>query len=226
MSKIDFDFGFFLENFPEILPYLPMTLFIAGASMSFAIIIGLALALVQTQKVPVLSSLVTAYISFFRALPSVVLLFIAYYGLPQLFPILIPVGAVTVTVACFSFKFAAYLSEIFRAALSSVDLGQREAGLTVGFSIAQIYRRIILPQAFVIALPAMGNVLISLLKDSSVAFFVGVTEMLAAGKMLSAANFRFFETYLAVGLMYWGIVVLYSFAQRKLENKLAAPYKR
>lgn len=221
-----FDISYFFSVFPEILPYLPITLYISLISMFFAMIIGLAIALVRAGKVPILNGIMTLYISLFRGIPSVVLLFIIYYGLPQLFPVLTALGAMTAAIICFSLKFAAYLAEIFRAGLESVDRGQKEAGLTVGLSSAQLYRRIILPQAFINALPATGNTFISLLKDSSVAFFVGVSELLAAGKLLTTQSYKFFEIYLAVGLVYWGVVVIYSGLQKYLENKLSVPYKR
>ena len=83
-----------------------------------------------------------------------------------------------------------------------------------------------MPQAFVNALPGTGNMFISLLKDSSVAFFVGVPELLAAGKLLTVESYKFFETYLAVGIIYWLVVVFYSWLQKIAERKLASPYKR
>lgn len=132
----------------------------------------------------------------------------------------------TAAVLCFSLKYSAYLAEIFRAGLESVDNGQREAGLAMGLSLTKIYRYVILPQAFVNALPGTGNMFISLLKDSSVAFFVGVPELLAAGKLLTVESYKFFETYLAVGIIYWLVVVFYSWLQKIAERKLASPYKR
>lgn len=132
----------------------------------------------------------------------------------------------TAAVLCFSLKYSAYLAEIFRAGLESVDNGQREAGLAMGLSLTKIYRYIILPQAFVNALPGTGNMFISLLKDSSVAFFVGVPELLATGKLLTVESYKFFETYLAVGIIYWLVVVFYSWLQKIAERKLASPYKR
>lgn len=223
---MNFNIDYFLRVFPAILPYVPVTLYLALVAMLFAMILGIAIALLRTARLPVIEPFIALYISLFRGIPSVVLLFIIYYGLPQLFPILTKMGAMTAAIICFSLKFSAYLAEIFRAGLESVDHGQKEAGLTVGLSIAQVYRRIIFPQAFVNALPATGNTFISLLKDSSIAFFVGVLELLAAGKLLTTESYRFFETYLAVGLVYWGLVVLYSWLQKALEKRLNIPYRR
>lgn len=223
---MNFNINYFFSVFPQILPYLPVTLFIAIISFVFATILGLAIALIRNNKIIVMDSFWALFISLFRGIPSVVLLFIIYYGLPQIFPIMKQVGATTAAIICFSLKYSAYLAEIFRAGLTSVDLGQKEAGLTSGLSTIQVYRGIILPQAMINALPNAGNMFISLLKDSSVAFFVGVQELLAAGKMLTANSFLYFETYLAVGIVYWLTVVAYSWLQKQLERKLTKPYHR
>ncbi|MCX8597022.1 MULTISPECIES: amino acid ABC transporter permease [unclassified Gilliamella] len=223
---MNFNINYFFSVFPQILPYLPVTLFIAITSFVFATILGLAIALIRNNKIIVIDSFLALFISLFRGIPSVVLLFIIYYGLPQIFPIMKQVGATTAAIICFSLKYSAYLAEIFRAGLTSVDLGQKEAGLTSGLSTIQVYQGIILPQAMINALPNAGNMFISLLKDSSVAFFVGVQELLAAGKMLTANSFLYFETYLAVGIVYWLTVVAYSWLQKQLERKLTKPYHR
>ncbi|OCG20304.1 MULTISPECIES: amino acid ABC transporter permease [unclassified Gilliamella] len=223
---MNFNVNYFLSVFPQILPYLPVTLFITIVSIMFAIILGLAIALLRSNKIIIIDTLFALFISLFRGIPSVVLLFIIYYGLPQIFPVLKQMGATTAAIICFSLKYSSYLAEIFRASLESVDHGQKEAGLTVGLSKIQVYRGIILPQAMVSALPNTGNMFISLLKDSSVAFFVGVQELLAAGKMLTANSLLYFETYLAVGIVYWLTVVIYSWIQKQLEQKLTVPYHR
>lgn len=223
---MNFNIDYFFGVFGQILPYLPVTLFIAIVSISFAIVLGLAIALLRNNKIIIVDAIFSLFISLFRGIPSVVLLFIIYYGLPQIFPVLKQMGATTAAIICFSLKYAAYLAEIFRAGLASVDIGQKEAGLTSGLTIFQVYRGIILPQAMVNALPNTGNMFISLLKYSSVAFFVGVQELLAAGKMLTANSFLYFETYLAVGIVYWLTVVAYSWLQKQLERKLTKPYHR
>lgn len=223
---MNFDFAYFISVFPQVIGYLPTTLLIAIVSILVSIVLGLLIALLRVKRVLVLDQLLALYISLFRGMPSVVLLFTVYYGLPQMFPVLTKMPAIVAAIICFSLKYSAYLAEIFRAGLESVDHGQKEAALTVGLSSAQLYRHIILPQAFVNALPSTGNMFISLVKDSSVAFFAGVPELLAAGKLLTVESYRFFETYLAVGIIYWAVVVLYSWAQKWLEVKLSVPYHR
>lgn len=223
---MNFDLAYFFSVFPEIIGFLPTTLLISVISIVLAIIFGLMIALIRIQKIPFIDPLLALYISLFRSMPSVVLLFLVYYGSPQIIPAMIKMPAITATIICFTLKYSAYLAEIFRAGLESVDNGQKEAGSAVGLSPLQIYRHIILPQAFVNALPSTGNMFISLLKDSSVAFFVGVPELLSAAKLMTVESYKFFETYLAVGIIYWLVVVLYSWLQKILEAKLATPYKR
>ncbi|MDO4626164.1 MAG: amino acid ABC transporter permease [Pasteurellaceae bacterium] len=223
---MNFDFAYFLDVFPQIIGYLPTTLYIAIVSILIAILLGLTIALLRVRHIAILDQLLAFYISLFRGMPSVVLLFIVYYGLPQMLPVLKSLPAISAAIICFALKYSAYLAEIFRAGLESVDRGQKEAGSAMGLSAIKIYQHIILPQAFVNALPSIGNMFTSLLKDSSIAFFVGVPELLAAGKLLTAESYKFFETYLAVGIIYWLVVVLYSTVQKAVEQRLIVPYKR
>ncbi|MGW9129229.1 amino acid ABC transporter permease, partial [Paenibacillus chitinolyticus] len=207
------------------LKYLPLTLVMAVVAMIFAIAIGLVLALITKNRVPVLHQLANVYISFFRATPTLVQLFLIYYGLPQLFPSFSALNALTAAIIGLSIKNSAYLAEIFRAALGSVDNGQLEACLAVGMTKAQAYRRIILPQATRNAIPASGNTFIGLVKETSLAFTLGVAELFAQGKMMASASLKFFEIYLAVAIVYWALTIVYSLLQQWLEKRLSKPYK-
>ena len=193
--------------------------------MVFAIILGLVLAFIRNSKVPVLYEIAGLYISFFRAIPMLVQLFLIYYGLPQLFPAFTAMEALTAAIIGLSLKESAYLAEIFRAALNSVDKGQLEACLSVGMTKVQAYRRILLPQATRNALPATGNQFISLIKETSLAFTLGVVELFAEAKIMAAESLKFFETYLAVAIVYWILIILYSYFQRLFEKRLGRPYQ-
>ncbi|MGL9719241.1 amino acid ABC transporter permease [Symbiopectobacterium sp.] len=217
---MNIDFAYLLKVFPQVLLYLPTTLLLAVVSMIFAMILGLVLALLRESKITVLVKVIEFYISLFRGIPSLVQLLIIYFGLPQLFPALSDLTAMSAAIIGFSLKTSAYMAEIFRAALASVDWGQTEAGLSIGMNRSQIYRRIVLPQAMLNALPATGNTFISLIKDTSVAFALGVSELFAEGKMIAAESLRFFETFLVVGLIYWLVIIVYSRLQNWLEKKL------
>ncbi|MXV42545.1 amino acid ABC transporter permease [Bacillus subtilis] len=223
MNTIDWEF--MISAFPTLIQALPITLFMAIAAMIFAIIGGLILALITKNKIPVLHQLSKLYISFFRGVPTLVQLFIIYYGLPQLFPEMSKMTALTAAIIGLSLKNAAYLAEIFRAALNSVDDGQLEACLSVGMTKFQAYRRIILPQAIRNAIPATGNTFIGLLKETSLAFTLGVMEMFAQGKMYASGNLKYFETYLAVAIVYWVLTMIYSMLQDLFERAMSKPYR-
>jgi len=222
--NLNIDIVHLIEVVVSLLPFIPLTLFLAVISMVIAIFGGLILALILRSNIPGLKQLAIVYVSFFRAIPTLVQLFLIYYGLPQIFPIITGMTAITAAIVGLSLKQSAYLAEIFRAALGSVDKGQIEACLTVGMTKVQAYRRVVLPQATRNAVPATGNMFISIIKETSLAFTLGVVELFAQGKILAAESLRFFETYLALALLYWIMIVLYTFIQQAFEKRLEKPY--
>nr|WGD85959.1 amino acid ABC transporter permease [Bacillus subtilis] len=224
MNTIDWEF--MISAFPTLIQYSSDHVVYTIAAMIFAIIGGLILALITKNKIPVLHQLSKLYISFFRGVPTLVQLFLIYYGLPQLFPEMSKMTALTAAIIGLSLKNAAYLAEIFRAALNSVDDGQLEACLSVGMTKFQAYRRIILPQAIRNAIPATGNTFIGLLKETSLVLFtLGVMEMFAQGKMYASGNLKYFETYLAVAIVYWVLTMIYSMLQDLFERAMSKPYR-
>ncbi len=222
--NLNLDFGYLVDIIPELLTFIPLTLFLAVISMIFAVIGGLILALITRSNIPVLKQLATIYISFFRAIPTLVQLFLIYYGLPQIFPAFGAITAITAAILGLSLKQSAFLAEIFRAALNSVDKGQVEACLSVGMTKAQAFRRIVLPQATRNAIPATSNIFIGLIKETSLAFTLGVVELFAQGKILAAGSLKFFETYLALALLYWFMVILFTMIQQVVEKRMEKPY--
>ncbi|AYV68103.1 amino acid ABC transporter permease [Niallia circulans] len=222
--NLNLDFPYLVDILPELLEFIPLTLFLAVLSMVFAIIGGLILAVISRSNIPVLKQLAAVYISFFRAIPTLVQLFLIYYGLPQIFPALSAMTAITAAILGLSLKQAAFLAEIFRAALNSVDKGQVEACLSVGMTKVQAFRRIVLPQATRNAIPATSNIFIGLIKETSLAFTLGVVELFAQGKIIAASSLKFFETYLALALLYWVLIILVTFVQRAIEKRMEKPY--
>ncbi|WP_031546938.1 amino acid ABC transporter permease [Salinicoccus luteus] len=222
---MNFDLAYMLEIIPELLVYIPITLYLAIVSMIIAVAIGVVLSLLLVNKTPVLLQLSKLYISFFRGTPVLVQLLMIYFGLPQLFPWLNSLSAVNAAIIAFSLNTSAYLAEIFRAALISVDKGQTEAAISTGLTYRQAVWGIVLPQAVRNAVPATGNMFIGLIKNSSLAFTIGVTELLAQGKLLATATLQFFEAYLAVGIIYWGMTIVYSWVQRWYEARINRPYE-
>ena len=221
-----FDFAYMMEILPDLLGYLPITLYLTLASMAIAVIIGGLFSVVLVNKVPVLTQIIQVIMSFFRGTPPIVQLLLIYFGLPQILPIATGMSAETASILTFSLNTAAYLAEVFRAALDSVDEGQVEAAMTVGLTYGQTLRGIVLPQAVRNAIPGTGNTFVGLLKNSSLAFTIGVVELLAQGKLFASNSLKFFEAYFAVALIYWALTILYSLLQNWYEKRLAVPYTR
>ncbi|WP_413627897.1 amino acid ABC transporter permease [Fructilactobacillus vespulae] len=222
---MNFDVSYFIAVFPQLLKYIPLTLMMAVVAMIVSIGLGFLITLMKLSKFRILNKIGNVYISFFRGMPGLVQLFLIFYGLPQLFPVFKGISAVFAVILGLGFKNSAYLAEIFRSAILSVDKGQIEAGKSLKISDWKIYVYILLPQAFVNALPATGNIFISLIKETSLAFALGITEIFAEGKIIAGSSFRYLETYLAVGIIYWGLVIVYSWLQSLIERKVGVPYR-
>ncbi|MGL5068269.1 MAG: ABC transporter permease subunit [Sarcina sp.] len=216
-----FDILYAKEIFPKVLVGLKTTLIIAVVSMIIGLIIGLILSIIRVYKVPVLKQIVEVYISFFRGTPLLVQLFLLYFGLPQIIPELRDMSAYFATIIGLGLNSSAYIAEVLRSSIDAIDDGQMEACYSLGMTRAQGLRRIVLPQAFRIAIPPLGNVFIDNIKSSSLAFTLGVVEILAQAQMIAAASYRFFEPYVIAALIYWAVILFFSFLQRRLEKKLS-----
>ena len=160
------------------------------------------------------------FITFFRGTPLLVQLFLFYYGLPQVLPVLAGINGVTAAIIGLTLHFSAYMAESIRAAILGVDRSQWEAAQAVGMTQTQSMRRIILPQAARVAAPTLVNYFIDMIKSTSLAFTLGVTEMMGATQKEAAGSFLYFEAFLVVAALYWGIVEMLSFLQKQLERHL------
>ena len=221
-----FDFTYMIELLPILFKYLGTTLEMAIWGLFFALALALVLANLRVFKVPVLDQLSQLYISFFRGTPLLVQLFLLYYGLPQVFPIFVGLDAFSAAVIGLTLHFAAYMAESIRAAIIGVDRSQMEASLSIGMTTPQAMRRIILPQATRVALPSLMNYFIDMIKSTSLAFTLGVSEIMAKAQMEASSSFKFFEAFLAVALIYWGVVIILTRVQTWAETKLNKAYVR
>lgn len=218
------DIHYMLGLFPFLLGYLPLTLEMAATAMVLALVLASLLAVVRVAQVPVLNQLCALVISFFRGTPLLVQLFLFYYGLPQVLSFLTAINGVTATIMGLTLHFSAYMAESIRAAIIGVDRSQTDAALSIGMTQGQLMRRIILPQAIRIALPTLVNYFIDMIKSTSLAFTLGVTELMGATQKESASSFLYFEAFLTVAIIYWVVVELLSFIQRRLERRLNRAY--
>ncbi len=206
-----FDIGYIFSAIPLILRAIPLTFVIVALSLFFGTLLGLLLTSMKLGKNPVMALIATTYVSFIRGTPTLLQLYLVYYGLPKVLEL---VGVninnwdrVFFAIAAFSLNSGAFLSEVMRSAYLAVDVGQQEAALSVGMGGMQTLRRIIFPQAFAIALPNLGNSIIQLLKETSLAFIIGVNEIMGQAQLIIGRGYgvRQFETFIAVSLIYWAI---------------------
>ena len=218
MRALDLDY--MLGLVPVILGYVPLTIGMALAAMVCALLLACLLAVERVARIPVLDQGVQLFISFFRGTPLLVQLFLFYYGLPQILPVLSGINGVTAAIIGLTVHFSAYMAESIRAAILGVDRSQWEAAQAVGMTLGQSMRRIILPQATRVAAPTLVNYFIDMIKSTSLAFTLGVTEMMGATQKEAAGSFLYFEAFLVVAMMYWAIVEALSFVQKRLELRL------
>lgn len=203
------------------------TIPLAIISFFFGLILALITALVRLSKKSgpflIIKWLFSFYVWLFRSTPLLVQLFIVFFGLPYLkikgvFPNGIKLEPFTAGVITFSLNTGAYASETIRAAISSVPEGQWEAGLAMGMSKLRTLWRIILPQAFRVALPPLSNSFISLVKDTSLAASITIMEMFAVSQQLAAENYQPLLMYSLVALIYAVFTTLLTFLQKYLEH--------
>ncbi|MCP6730966.1 sulfur-containing amino acid ABC transporter permease TcyL [Bacillus subtilis] len=219
-----FDMNMIGDFVPTLTAYLPVTLYILTLSLLFGFVLGLFLALPRIYNIPIANQLAKVYISFFRGTPIMVQLFIVFYGIPALTGL---IGIDTskmdpfyAAVATYALSNAAAAAEIIRAGVGSVDKGQTEAAYSIGLSGSQAFRRIVLPQALVQAFPNMGNMVISSLKDTSLAFSIGVMDMSGRGQTLITSSNHSLEVYIALSIVYYAVAVLFEWFFRVAEKRI------
>ena len=196
---------------------LTMTIPLTIISFAIGLVIALAVALARLSPNVVLSNIARFYISIIRGTPLLVQLFIVFFALPEFGVKIDPVPA---AVIAFSLNVGGYAAEIIRSAIQSIPKGQWEAAETIGLNYTGTLRRIILPQAARVAVPPLSNTLISLVKDTSLASTILVTELLRQAQIIAAPTFEFFALYGTAAIYYWVICLVLSFGQSRLERRL------
>lgn len=210
--------GILADSFGKILlPGLKMTIPLTVFSFALALLIAVATALAQFANVRGLKHLARFYIWVIRGTPLLVQLFVVFYGLPNAGIMLKPFPAAVIV---FSINEGAYMAETVRSALEAVPAGQMEAGECVGMSYFQIIRRFILPQALRTAFPPLSNSLIAMMKDTSLAANITVTEMFMVTQRIVARTYEPLALYLEVGLIYLLFSTALTWVQRIGEKKL------
>ncbi|MCC9296472.1 amino acid ABC transporter permease [Clostridium sp. WLY-B-L2] len=217
---MNFDFKWFINLFPIVLPSLKLTIEMSLISLLFTLMLSIIISIIRYYKVWGFSQIFGIYITFFRATPLVAQLFILYFGFPSIIPALKSMTAFQATVIALTLNTASFMAETLRAAIESVEKGQLEACYSMGMTKYQTMIRVVLPQAFVVALPSLGNQFIGIIKGTALGFTVGLADIMAKAKMEAALSLRFFEAYLCVTLIYLVIVVFMEKLQGLLERKI------
>ncbi len=205
----------------SFLPLLKGAIFYTIPLTLITFVIGLILAiltaLARISHLKILQMIARIYVSIIRGTPLLVQLFIIFYGLPT---VGITLDSYVAAIIGFSLSVGAYGSEIIRAAIISIPKGQWEAGYSIGMSYSQVLRRIILPQATRVSIPPLSNSFISLVKDTSLASLVLLTELFRKAQEIAATNYEFLLVYSEAALIYWVICFFLSILQQSLETRL------
>ncbi len=202
---------------PIALAGLTGTIPLALISFAVGLVIALGVALLRISTSRVLRAIARVYVSIIRGTPLLVQLFVIFYGLGSLGIIVDPWPS---AILAFSLNVGGYGAEVIRAAILSVPQGQWEAAYTVGMGRSRTLTRVILPQAVRVAVPPLSNTFISLVKDTSLASLILVTELFRVAQQIAAASYKFMELYLTAALVYWVFCLVLSSAQGLLEKRL------
>ena len=231
-----FDISYVFEYLVKLLPTLKVTLFIVVSSIVIGLVASFIVALPQLYKIPILRRFSQVYLSFFRGTPILIQLFLFYYGLPEILKLVhvdvAKVPALYFVILTYALHSGAYMAEMIRAAVGAVDRGQVEAAYSVGMTGFQAFTRIVLPQAMAISVPVFANLVIANLKDTSLAFSLGIMELTGKSQTLAVMSRHFVETYISLAIIYFiisfGLEKLFHLIEHKLlkhERRIAADDK-
>ena len=218
MSSFHWDWGFAWAILPELLQGLVVTVVatLLGSMVAFAL--GMVWAFVRVLRISLLTPSVSFFVDFIRGTPLLIQLYFLYYVLPTWG---LTISALPTGIFGLGLFYSAYAAEIFRAGIEDLPAGQWEAALTLGLPVRRVWLGIILPQAIRSVVPILGNVIISMFKQSSLLSTITVFELLAAGLNIGSVNYRYVEPLTLVGAFYFAISFLSARIVRSLEAKHA-----
>lgn len=219
------NFEFIREALPQVLAAVPVTLEMAVLATVAGWILGILIAVVRRNHIPVVSQICAVFVSFIRGVPMVILLYVSYYALPMMIYSATGIDTTSIpaiwyAIVALSLDQAAYSSEVFRAALDSVNRGQLEAAWSVGMTTWQAMRRIIFPQAMAVALPNLSGLFIGIIRGTALAYYVGVYEITATANLLATPGLNFIEAYVMTTLIYELISFICNRLFGSAENRL------
>ena len=215
---MDFRFDIIINAFPLLIEGAIFTIQITALSVAIGIIIGLFVGVARISKIRIIKWLAAIYVDFLRGTPLLVQIFLIYFALPVLTGI--KMNPFVAAIAACSINSGAYVAEIFRAGIQSIDNGQMEAGRSLGLSWFQTMRYIIIPQAFKNIFPALGNEFIVLLKETSVSGYIAMQDLTKGGDIIRSRTYDAFMPLIAVALIYLVIVMILTAGVHVLERRL------
>jgi polar amino acid transport system permease protein len=218
LGTIKLDAEFINKWIPFILTGVPVTLFVSGTAIVLAIVLAILGALGRISSHPIPNAIASFYVSFFRGTPLLLQILFIYLALPQAGIVIpeLPTG-----ILALGLNYGAYMTEIFRAGIQAVPHGQTEAAQSLGMSSRSTFVRIIVPQAFKIVTPAIGNDFVAMLKDSSLVSAIAVQELLWRAQAAGRPTLQSMQTLLIAALVYWLMTILFSVLQSRLERRMA-----
>lgn len=211
---------------PYILGGIPITIIVSIFSIAAAIVFAVLGALGRLSVRAPVFAMATLYVSLVRGTPLIVQILFVFLALPQIIPGAAGIPLIVLAIFALAFNYGAYMTEIFRAGIQAVPRGQIEAAGALGMTDAQTMRRVILPQAIRIVIPAIGNEFIAMIKDSALVSLMGVQELLWRAQRVGQSNFRSLETLLLAALVYWSLTIAFSVVQDRLERRMAESDRR
>lgn len=227
---MNLNYSFMVNSIPIILKALPLTALISVLSMILGGLLGLFIGLIRYYRVPLLNRFFQAYISLVRGFPLVVQLYIAYFGIPYYINLYCQsigidnltkyIPPVAFAILAFSINMSAYVAEVVRSALDSLDVGQHEACLSIGMTPFHTMAHILLPQAMVAAIPNLVNQFIGNIKASTLAYMISVNEMMGVAVKLANRAFNYIEIYIVTAIIYWALCILLERAFGNMEARL------
>ncbi len=237
LSLMNVEFGYILDHFGFVFLGLGVTITVSLVSIAIASLLALVGALMRLSPRSVLQGIAGFYVSLFRGTPLLIQIYIIYLGLPQVgqqlkllgYPRLgdmLILDAIQSGILALSLNYGAYMTEIFRAGIQSVSHGQWQAAFALGLSRMQTLRLVVLPQAFRIILPAVGNQFIAMQKDSSLVSIMGVWEITYRANRFARKDSRFMEMFLLAAIIYWILTIISEWLQSRLEQRMATESNR
>lgn len=214
----NFDPSVFINTFPMLMRGLRLTLEITIGGLSLGFILGSFSGLMKISKVMIVRKLAGLYVESIRGTPMLVQAMFLYYGIPMACGIRIP--PITAGIIIIAVNSGAYIAEIVRGSVQSINPGQMEAGRSIGLTRSQAMLYVVWPQALKRMIPPLGNQFIISLKDTSLLMVIGVGELMRTGQEITSVNFRAFEVYLAVAVVYLAMTLSIAAGMKVLEKKL------